>query len=146
NTGIAAISAVPANRNKNRMKTPHYLKPLTLALVMAGVAVVPDSSEATTFTIDSLNGDITANEINQFISSINSLTPPVNNWGDDMSTHGTEVEGMQRMYEATGNMSVLNTYIKFMDVALSHRNDQPLGEHRTMWDGTVAPAWPESST
>jgi Ricin-type beta-trefoil lectin domain-like len=101
---------------------------------------------ATTFTIDSLDGDITSNEINQFVSSINSLTPPSNNWGDNMSTHGTAVQGMQRMYEATGNINILNTYIKFMDVALSHRNDQPLGEHRTMWDGTVAPGWPESST
>src|SRR6185312_8396290 len=102
--------------------------------------------KATTFAVDSLDGEITANELKQFTNSINSMTPPVNNWSDAMSTHGTEVEGMRRMYEATGNMNVLNRLIAFCDVELSHRNDQPLGEHRTMWDGTVAPGWPESST
>src|SRR3954463_7575791 len=116
----------------------------TAALLFLGLGLAT-RSDATTFVIDSLDGDITQNEINQFVSSINTLTPPVNNWGDSMSTHGTAVAGMQRMYEATGNMSILNTYIKFMDVALSHRNDQPLGEHRAMWDGTVACAGPESS-
>lgn len=118
----------------------------TFLTIGATLAVAISTAHATSFTIDSLNGEITANEIKQFTNSINSLTPPTNNWGDNMSTHGTAVEGMRRMYEATGNMNVLNRLIQFMDVALVHRNDQPRGEHRTMWDGTVAPAWPESST
>lgn len=125
---------------------PQHIMKKTPLLIIATLLVTFSTVRATTFTIDSLDGDITANELNQFISSINTLTPPTNNWGDNMSTHGTDVQGMQRMYEATHNISILNTYIKFMDVALSHRNDQPLGEHRVMWTGNVEPAWPESST
>src|ERR1051325_4295378 len=102
------------------------------------VSLAAGRAAASSFTIDSLDGNITANEINQFISSINTLTPPTNNWGDNMSTHGTAVEGMRRMYEATGNIAILNRLIVFCDVALVHRNDEPLGEHRVMWDGTVA--------
>jgi autotransporter-associated beta strand protein len=115
--------------------------------IFAGFAVLAAGhAGATTFTIDSLDGDITANEISKFVSSINTLTPPTNNWGDNLSTHGTAVEGMRRMYEATGNIAILNRLIVFCDIALVHRNDEPLGEHRIMWDGTMAPAWPESST
>src|SRR6185369_11647471 len=101
---------------------------------------------ATTFAIDSLDGDITANELKQFTNSIKNLVPPVNNYGDNMSTHGTEVQGMARMYEATGDMNVLNRLIVFMDIALVHRNDEPLGENRVMWTGNVEPGWPEAVT
>src|SRR5882724_10932989 len=101
---------------------------------------------ATSFTIDSLDGNITANELKQFTNSINSLTPPTNNYGDNMSTHGTPVEGMRRMYEATGNMNVLNRLIVFCDIALVHRNDEPQGEHRPMWTGNIEPIWPQSNT
>src|SRR4051794_5962907 len=64
----------------NRMKTIHPIRPLALALALLGSVTLSQRAQATTFTIDSLNGDITSNEINQFVSSINSLTPPVNNW------------------------------------------------------------------
>jgi hypothetical protein len=104
------------------------------------------TAAATSFTIDSLDGDITSNELKQFTNSINSLTPPVNNYGDSMSTHGTPVEGMRRMYEATGNMNILNRLIAYCDIELVHRNDQPLGDNRVMWTGNVEPGWPEGST
>ena len=112
----------------------------TLLLTTAAIA------RATTFAIDSLDGDITANELKQFTNSIKTITPPVNNYGDAMSTHGTEVEGMRRMYEATGNLNILNRLIFVMDIALVHRNDEPQGDHRVMWTGKVEPGWPESST
>src|SRR5438094_22380 len=122
------------------------MKKLFSLLIVASLACVGSKLFATTFAIDSLDGDITANELKQFTNSIKTITPPVNNYGDNMSTHGTEVEGMRRMYEATGDMNVLNRLIFVMDIALVHRNDEPLGEHRVMWDGTVAPGWPEGST
>jgi hypothetical protein len=128
----------PPQQHLNNMKKTSFL--------IAATLVAAFTSAASTFTIDSLTGEITANEISQFTNSINGLVPPTNNWGDNMSTHGTEVEGMRRMYEATGNMNILNRLIAFCDIELVHRNDQALGEHRTMWDGTVAPGWPESST
>src|SRR5947207_7921002 len=99
---------------------------LFVTLLVPALCGLPRTASAA-FVIDSLDGDITANEINQFISTINTLTPPVNNWGDNMSTHGTPVEGMRRMYEATGNINILNRLIVFCDVELSHRNDEQLG-------------------
>jgi len=123
------------------------MKHVVLSLFTAGSLFGAVSAmAATTFAIDSLDGDITANELKQFTNSINGLTPPTDNYGDNMSTHGTEVEGMRRMYEATGNMNVLNRLIKFCDVELVNRNDQAQGDHRTMWDGTMAPGWPEGAT
>jgi Ricin-type beta-trefoil lectin domain-like len=94
------------------------------------------------FVIDSLSGDITSNEINNFISTVAGMNPPANNWGNEMATHGTEVQGMRRMYEATRNVTILNHYIRFSDSSLSKRNDKPGGEGRVMWQGTVAPVWP----
>jgi len=122
------------------------MKKIFSLLIVASLAGVGPKLFATTFAVDSLDGDITANELKQFTNSIKTITPPVNNYGDNMSTHGTEVEGMSRMYEATGDMNVLNRLIFVMDIALVHRNDQSLGEHRVMWDGTVAPGWPEGAT
>ena len=119
------------------MKTTPFLKSaaLTLALLLA-------SRGNAAFVIDSLSGDITANETNNFISTIAAMTPPANNWGNELATHGTEVQGMRRMYEATRNVTVLNHLIRFADSALSKRNDKPGGEGRTMWEGTIAPVWP----
>jgi hypothetical protein len=114
-------------------------------LVSAGLLGLPSAAQAV-FVIDSLSGDITANELDNFISTINTINPPTNNYGNAMSTHGTAVEGMRRMYEATGDMRILNRYVRFCDVYLAHRNDHPLGENRPMWTGNVEPIWPQSST
>src|SRR3954469_8543606 len=100
------------------------MKKIFSLLIVASLVCVGAKLFATTFTIDSLDGDITANELKQFTNSIKTITPPTNNYGDNMSTHGTEPEGMVRMYEATGNMNILNRLIFVMDIALVHRNDQ----------------------
>src|SRR4051812_22700156 len=100
---------------QNRMRREGW------TLVFAGVLALPAVGQAA-FVIDSLSGDITANEVNNFVSTIQTIEPATNNYGDAMSTHGTIVEGMRRMYEATGNVAILNRYIKFCDVYLVHRN------------------------
>ena len=107
---------------------------------LAALTQGPPASGA--FVINSLTGEITQTEINSFISTMAGRNPATNNWGNAMATHGTEPEGMWRMYEATKNVSVLNHYLRWMDVYLSRRNDMPLGEKRVMWQGTVAPVWP----
>jgi Ricin-type beta-trefoil lectin domain-like len=120
-------------------KPPTTAKSLITALIVsAGMMYQTDAA----FVIDSLSGDITTNETNNFISSIAAMNPPANNWGNNMATHGTEVQGMRRMYEATRNVTILNHCIRFADSALSKRNDKPGGERRVMWEGTVAPVWP----
>src|ERR1044071_6808036 len=102
------------------------------ACVWAGVLAFPAAGQAA-FVIDSLSGDITTNERNTFVSTIQTIAPSTDNYGNAMSTHGTATEGMRRMYEATGDIRILTRYIQFCDVYLVHRNDEPLGENRPMW-------------
>src|SRR5580765_7943319 len=109
----------------SQLHPENAMKKLLPLIIVASLTTL--KVHATSFAIDSLDGDITANELTQFINSIRTITPPVNNWGDAMSTHGTEVEGMRRMYEATGDMNVLNRLIFVMDIALVHRNDLAQG-------------------
>jgi hypothetical protein len=119
-----------------------FRMPILWAILLVLGLTAPSPAARAAFTIDSLTGDITAKEITNFISTMSARTMPSNNWGNAMATHGTEPEGMARMYEATKNVTILNTNIKWMDNYLVHRNDMPLGEHRVMWQGTVAPVWP----
>src|SRR3954467_3262208 len=100
------------------------MKKLLSLLVIACLAGPGVKLFATTFAIDSLDGDITANELKQFTNSIKTITPPTDNYNDNMSTHGTEVEGMRRMYEATGNLNILNRLVFVCDIELVNRNDQ----------------------
>ncbi len=111
---------------------------LALALCLSGAS--PHARAA--FVIDSLSGDITQNELNNFVSTIAGMTPPENNWGNAMAIHGTAPSGMRKMYESTRDINILNHYIRFCDKMLSRRNDLPGGERRTMWEGTIAPVWP----
>ncbi|HXF10084.1 MAG TPA: RICIN domain-containing protein, partial [Desulfuromonadaceae bacterium] len=122
---------------------------LSVAVLFTGCCLVPSVTGATTFTIDSLDGDITSNELNQFVNSVATLNPGANNYGNNYADHtdGVRAEGIGRMYEATDNVTILNHLIRYCEQFMSHRNDQPWGEHRTMWDGTVAAVWPpEAST
>jgi hypothetical protein len=125
---------------KMKQKIP-FLKSAALTLALLSIAATAPLARAA-FVIDGLDGDITANETTNFISTIAAMTPPANNWGNEMATHGTEVQGMRRMYEATRNVAILNHLIRFSDSAVSKRNDKSTGERRTMWEGTVAPVWP----
>jgi hypothetical protein len=112
-----------------------------VALVsLASLFFVPPAIGA--FVVDNLGGPITANEVDNFLATVNTLTPPTNNYGNAMSTHGTPPQGIRRLYEATGRVELLDQYLRFCDVALAHRNDLPAGEGRVMWEGTVAPVWP----
>ena len=127
---------------KNTMNNPKgSLRATCYATLVSVVAILLPATRAA-FVIDSLSGDITTNEINSFVSTIAAMTPPANNWGIEMATHGTEVQGMRRMYEATRNQAILNHLIRFADSAVSKRNDKSTGERRTMWEGTIAPIWP----
>ncbi|CAF4799512.1 unnamed protein product [Rotaria sp. Silwood1] len=57
---------------------------------------------------------------------------------------GEAIKAMGLMYEITGNKSILDRMVHFVDVLLSQRNDilPPPKGHRTAWTGTIAPIWP----
>src|SRR5271154_2408836 len=119
------------------------LKAPLAAAALAVLAVGAHTSRAA-FVIDSLTGDITANELNSFYSSVSTIAINTNNYGNNMADHssGVACEGIRKLYEATQDIRLLNLYIKYCDVFMSHRNDQPLGERRVMWDGKIDPIWP----
>jgi hypothetical protein len=126
-----------------RMKKPTSAKSVAFAFALVASAGLMLQARAS-FVIDSLDGDVTSNETSNFLSTVTSFSVATNNYGNAMADHssGVNVEGIRRMYEATHNTALLDQYIRFCDVFLSHRNDLPGGEHRVMWDGAVDPIWP----
>ncbi len=101
-------------------------------------------------SIDSLDGPVTSNEINSFVSYINSINPVV--WPNTGSMEnqyaqgasGEQIKAMGLMYEISGNTAILNRMMYFCDTLLSQRNDilaSPNGQ-RVYWNGKISPAWP----
>jgi hypothetical protein len=113
-------------------------------LVAAAAILLAGSAHAATMVIDSLTGDITTNEKNSFTTYVATQSPPTNNIGNLMADGypGTTVEGLGLMYEATHDVTILNTMIVWCDTMMKYRNDLPAGPHQTMWDGVVEPIWP----
>ena len=126
----------------------HFPALRVLALATFGGCLCLDHSASASYAIDSLDGDITANEITSFNNSVNGLNPGTNNYNNDMATHytGVRLQGMNRMYEATGNLTTLGDCIRFCDGILAYRNDQPLGQHIVQWTGHIEAVWPLTST
>ena len=103
--------------------------------------------------IDSLSGPITQNEINSFKTYMNAQTPGPTPWGAlngtgknawADGTSGNALEAMGLMYEATGDIEILNKMISWADKCTSERNDllpASQGGQRVMWTGTIAKVW-----
>lgn len=100
--------------------------------------------------LDSYTGPITDNELASFKNfMLNRLIPP-HPWGFNDTDHnyisdgpaGRDVEAMGLMYEATGNVDILNRMVDFVDAFVYMRNDLPGGTQTVMWTGDVDPVWP----
>jgi hypothetical protein len=108
------------------------------------------------FVIESLDGDVTAGEVDAFLAAVSSMTIPVSqfpNGGHNAladGNGGTTLEAINRVYEITGHLpalasqhrQLLDVAIRWSDAWLLHRNDLPMGEKRVMWTGQVEPIWP----
>src|SRR4051812_24673367 len=124
------------------LRTVTRIAALTLALV-------PQVARAQALVIDSTSGPITPHEIDAFKAFMQTRNPPPNTWGGPGQHNalgdggpGRDVEAMGLMYEATGDVAILNRMIFFTDAFLAMRNDLPGGEHRVMWTGIVDKLWP----
>jgi hypothetical protein len=126
----------------------------TLLSSVAGICLAAAPAvTAAQMAIDSLSGPITANEIASFKGYIATLTPGPTPWGAQNGTghnewadgnSGNALEALGLMYEATGDMEILNTMISWADKCTSERNDllpASSGGHRVMWTGTIAKVW-----
>jgi len=108
------------------------------------------------YVIDSLDGEVTQNEVDTFINNVSAL--PIPTIEDPGTSHnyladgpgGVTLEAMNDLYVITGDIPTMNTEhtqllnlaIAWTDTWLIHRNDLPLGEHRVMWTGNIEPVWP----
>jgi hypothetical protein len=123
-----------------------FLSVSAIVIALGGVA----SARAQSMSVDSLDGPVTTNEINSFVSYIQTINPVV--WPNTGSmenqyaqgTSGEQIKAMGLMFEISGNTTILNRMIYFCDTLLSQRNDllaSPNGQ-RVYWNGKVSPAWP----
>jgi hypothetical protein len=112
-------------------------------------------AQAPNLVIDSLQGEVTQNEVDTYISYMNGGTGgallPTNALGDNLAygTPGSTLEGLNYMYRITGDipsmstehMQLLNLAIVWSENFILLRNDQANGPHQVMWTGNVDPVW-----
>jgi hypothetical protein len=96
--------------------------------------------------VDSLSGALTANEITSFKNYMAGTTIAVNNAGNAwlFGSTGHECAALGQMYEATGDLAILDRMIQYTDTALAGRNDPVTGV--LMWTGKRELCWPNSFT
>ncbi len=92
--------------------------------------------------IDSLDGPVTKDEIQSFISYTQTLNPvPTNENNEWVQGHsGENLKAMALVYEIAPKKEILNKTVSFCDTLLSIRND--LSGKRVIWTGRVDPVWP----
>jgi hypothetical protein len=106
--------------------------------------------------IDTLQCDVTAHEVDSFLSVLSAAPVPTSQYPGGShnyladGTGGTTLEAINRVCEIAGDIPSLSAeHVKLLDLAihwsdtwLTHRNDLPLGDKRVMWTGKVDPIWP----
>jgi hypothetical protein len=106
--------------------------------------------------VDSLDGEVTLHEASGFYAAASAIAIPTTQYPGGShnyladGTGGRNLEAINRLAEITGEVPALNAQhvklldlaIKWSDVWLTHRDDQPMGEHRAVWTGKVEPVWP----
>jgi len=129
------------------------MKKIKILVMATAVLVCGTAASNASMTIDSLSGPVTQNEINSFKTYMAAQTPPPTPWGalngtghnawcDGSGGNGLEAFGM--MYEASGDVSILNSMISWADTLVSERNDlmsAANGGQRVCWDGVIDHIW-----
>lgn len=91
--------------------------------------------------IDSLDNDITEDEIASFLAWMQEIIPGRSAVGNEYlyGTTGYTAWALHQMYELTNEISILDRLIAFCDTMLRHRNDND--GQIVMWTGQVEPVW-----
>ena len=134
----------------------------TLGIAWLLLLLTTAYARAASLAIDSLAGPVTANEVNSFITYMQSQTPPPTPWGAlngtghnawADGTGGRELEAMGELYQISGNITILNQMVSWADNCTSQRNDlmgATNGGQRVLWTGLIdkvwCPNWPTDST
>src|SRR5262245_22574147 len=117
-----------------------------LAIIVTVLFIVVPAQIRAAMAVDSLTGPLTANEITSFKNYMAGTTIATNNSGNAwvFGASGHECRGLGLLYEATGDIAMLNRMIQYADTALAGRNDPVTGV--LMWTGKRELCWPNSFT
>jgi len=116
-------------------------------IFLSAIFTVKQSAKAQSMVIDDLTGPITQNEIDNFKAYMSSkVTPPAYSGGNIYvyGNAGKAIEACGLMYEATGDIEILDRMIYFSDICLSGRNDlasSAVGGQRPTFTGNIDPIW-----
>ncbi|MES2279480.1 MAG: alpha-1,2-mannosidase [Bacteroidota bacterium] len=106
-------------------------------------------TQSGSMVVESLTGDITANEKTAFINYMAGVSLPATNdqnvWV--FGNSGKQIEACGLMYDATSDQTILDRMIYLCDAALAGRNDLASaanGGQRTIWTGAIEPVWPST--
>jgi hypothetical protein len=117
-----------------------------MILIAALFCIAVPAQIRAAMAVDSLTGPITANEITSFKNYMATTTIAANNSGNAwvFGATGHECRGLGLMYEAIGDIAMLNRMIQYADTALAGRNNPVTGV--VMWTGKRELCWPNSFT
>jgi hypothetical protein len=110
-------------------------------------AEIPEPLEGL-MAFDSLDGPLTKNELERIKAYAREHIPdPVNNFTPSRNNYvygavGNAFETLARLYTVTKDKEILDILIRWTDCIIYSRNDLPGGEGRAIWNGEVAPVWP----
>src|SRR6185436_2349469 len=136
-----------AGKTGDPMKNSLWLR---MSMLQAAVLALGSAGQARAqaMVVESSGGPVTKTEREAFKAFMLTRVPPPNAWGDTGQhnaladgTAGTDVEAMGQMFEATGDVEILDRMIFFLDEFVALRNDLPGGAHRVVWTGKVEKVW-----
>lgn len=96
---------------------------------------------------EDMKGPLTDVELSYYKAYLRGLSPATDNIGNTLvyGRIGLAAEGMAFMYAATRDREILDILIRHCDYMLYCRNDQPGGDKRTIWTGSVEKCWPNKA-
>lgn len=125
-------------------------------MVLSCVVLFTTYLRAQSLKIEALSGSVTPTELDSFKTFMKAQRPPVTPWQGpghnawSFGPGGRNLEAMGMMFEATGDLEVLNLMVAWSDECVSQRNDflsEERGGRRVMWTGRVEKVWcPEAPT
>jgi hypothetical protein len=119
-----------------------------VVMVLGVWMAAPAPACAQALAIDSIDGPVTAHEIEAFKAFMQTRTLPPNSWGNGNEHNaladgpaGRDMEALGLMFEATHDVAILDRMIFLADGFVNMRNDLPGGAHLVMWTGKIEKVW-----
>ena len=128
----------------NRVYKSNYISITLLLFVFCAVSLKAQ------MVFEDYTGPVTDTELQGFKDYINTFEPNAWNGGNSWvyGNPGKAIEACGLMFEATGDMEILDRMVYFCDTAIAGRNDlapAESGGQKATWTGNIDPVWPSSA-